>query len=120
MHNWTEIEKIDFDDRKIHQYHVDTRDFCVSTSTDVFGESLYNVDMFSAEEVKNRLIEIKEKTGGSCEWRMLDGNFKLAMNWGLKYIRIYRWGGELFVCNNYKKTLSREDFYSEIKSAFDN
>lgn len=110
---WIFFGEVDFADETILQYHVDTRDFHVLTST----EEGVKIDMdkileyperffYTAEEIVAMLKRYYVDSGGKKDWRLfsLQG---IEDNWGLKYLRIRRVGQGLMICNNYHRALSR-------------
>ena len=112
--NWIFFREVDFADERILQYHVDTRDFHIFTSTEENDEK---IDMskileyperffYTAEEVVALLNRYFEDSGGEKDWRLfsLQG---LEDNWNMKYIRIRRVKQGLMICNNYHRALSK-------------
>lgn len=104
MDKWVFFKTVDFNDKSVMQYHVDTRDFCVLVLNDV-SEKLPDLDklskyperfFFTGEEVFNLLDRYYNESGGDKKWRffMIE-----TINEWFKYIRIYRQGEFLIVCD---------------------
>lgn len=108
---WTPYQEIDFSDpgHRITCYHVDTRDFhCKANShtKNLFTPKLrkYPEKYFhTAEEVRALLDRLFNDSGGHGEWRMLsledEAKFRTS-GWQLKYIHLFRYGGNLFLVTN--------------------
>lgn len=114
---WTSLSEVDFSDQNLNQFHVDTRDFCISTSGDPRPNNYRLVRnhperyVHTAEEVLAMLNRMFEESGGIREWRMLslDGSAKkFSINWQYKYFRIYRVNGGLIVCDMYNLPQTKE------------
>lgn len=108
--NWKFFMDVDFSNEKVRQYHVDTRDFHVSLiekESDEFKpfgalENEPGKYVHSAEEVMPLLSRYYDESGGNIDWRYfrLEGEGKkLTIGWQCKYLRIYRYGGGLVICN---------------------
>lgn len=108
--NWKFFKDVDFSNEKTRQFHVDTRDFHVSLiekESDEFKTfSLLEKEpdkyVYSPEEVTELLSRYYDESGGNIEWRYfhLDGEGSdFSLGWQCKYLRIYRHGGGLVVCN---------------------
>lgn len=97
--SWVKHTNIDFADESIIAYHIDTRDFHVSTNNylppiDLF-KTRKNPDQyfFTPEEIKELIERYYNQSGGDGEWRMfsLEGSGRQKTEgWQLKYIRIHR------------------------------
>ena len=120
---WQPLDNIDFSDKQINQYHIDTRDFCIYISKGkpvLKGVFLTKSKWFYTEgEVKNRVEELYKESGGKGEWRMLslEGSDD-TKNWKMKYIRIFRYKKKLIVCNRSNVPLCREDFFSSVRKEY--
>lgn len=97
--SWLKHTDVDFEDESIIAYHIDTRDFHVSTNDHLPAIDLFktrkNPDeyFFTPEEVKLLIQRYYEESGGEGDWRMfsLDGSGRhRTEGWQLKYIRVYR------------------------------
>ena len=96
--SWIPFQEIDFSDKSVSAYHVDTRDFGCITNDHKVELNLHKVDknpdwyIHTPEEVKTTLQRLFEQSGGLGEWRMLTlkGEDYRTSGWQIKYIRIYR------------------------------
>jgi flavorubredoxin len=98
---WIPFKELDFNNNKILQYHIDTRDFHCNTLTEEFdfkidiGKTIkFPANYFhTGDEVKKLLERYYEESGGDGEWRMLtltgQAEYRTS-GWQLKYIRIFR------------------------------
>lgn len=117
---WIFFKDVDFSDKKILQYHVDTRDFHCLTRTeksdkvpDINILSKYPERFFySAEEVKNLLDRFYTESGGEKDWRFFF--LKSVKDWSMKYIRIYRIEQGLIVCTKDNHALKKETTNAEV------
>lgn len=118
--SWIPFQEVDFEDKNILQYHIDTRDFhCKTNMEDLtkLGDKI-NWDKiskyperfyFRSSEIKSFLQRIFEESGGEGEWRYLVLDIPKWENWNLKYIRIYRIIDDTFlICNKDSYALKRE------------
>lgn len=99
--SWVFYKDINFADKRIQQYHVDTRDFCVSTNTNPPKVRLNQMRLSENEqdyyhtdkEIRDLLDRYFKESGGRVKWRMLmlegEGAAKTS-SWQLKYMLIYR------------------------------
>lgn len=108
--NWEHFKKVDFFDKTIGSYSVDTRDFHViesrgfeskidTTYPDKKPEEWYH----TSEELIALLNRYFEESGGEAEWRMLclEGSGERFSNgWEMKYLRIFRFQKGLLVCTS--------------------
>lgn len=105
--SWIDFKEVDFSDGSIMAYHVDTRDFHVSTNDYEPKINMSKVNKspdkyyHTPEEIKILLNRYFEESGGKATWRMfsLSGEAKtLTEGWQMKYIRIYRRNEGLLIC----------------------
>lgn len=122
MSEWIFFREVDFDDETILKFNIDTRDFCCGmmrsedeiTPLEEFALLLKKPDEYihSKEELLETLNRLFEESGGEGEWRCLildSSNHKGSDNWGLKYLRIFRYKHGFVVCNSENYAL-RKDF----------
>lgn len=119
--DWQEHTLIDYNDTSIMSYHVDTRDFYVSANDtdcsdkfdlDKLYRSKHSQFFHNGDEVKQLIERYYMESGGEAEWRMfcLQG----AVNWELKYIRIYRTKYGLLVCSSSDYALNKEHLSKSV------
>jgi len=102
---WLHYKEVDFSNEEIQQFHVDTRDFHVSTimepSEDVpsLNKLKKYTDRFfyTSLELKTLLDSLFIQSGEDKSWRYLTING----DWNLKYLRIYRTSYGLLICDSY-------------------
>jgi hypothetical protein len=119
MDNWIPFTDVNFSDPTIMQYHVDTRDFCCITdkarNEKLDTSKLENYPerfFFSPREVNEILVRLFNESGGPVKWRNLNlagPAEKISLNWGFKYIRIYRHPMGLIMCNA-RSVAMRKDY----------
>lgn len=117
---WLFYTEIDFSDKKILQYHIDTRDFHCYTNTEKAEKDLnlktlakYQGKFFyTGEEVVSLLTRYFNESGGKKDWRFF--YLKGLDNWQMKYIRIHRTEHGLVVCNNEHYALKKEITNAEV------
>lgn len=125
MSNWKYYEDVDFSDKNIARYNVDTRDFYCSEQSksevnqnseliaklDTSVIDKYPTEKYyhTEQEVKNLIERFWRESGGDGQWRMLSliSKNKNVSNWGLKYIRITRTDKGFLVCNSYGLIISK-------------
>lgn len=112
MAEWKKYNLADFENKNINQYHLDTRDFHILESEDINKHKDYHTlklypkrFFYTAEEVKQLIEKLFIESGGEGKWRMLA--MKGIGNWGLKYIRIYRYDLGLLVCDSNNHALNK-------------
>lgn len=117
---WIPFKQVDFTDKTILQYHIDTRDFHCLRQTDKpenlpdldkldkYGDSFY----YSDEEIKNLIERYFNQSGGKRDWRFffIKG---LGETWDLKYIRIYRTDKGMLVCTRDNRAIRKDITASE-------
>lgn len=110
--NWKFFKDVDFSNEKTRQFHVDTRDFHVSLIEEEpdsaefksFAALEKNPEKYvhTPDEVATLLARYYDESGGNIEWRYFhfegEGS-EFSLGWQCKYLRIYRHGGGLVVCN---------------------
>lgn len=106
---WQRLETTPFSSPRIMSINCDTRDFHCGWTTeerenppDLYkltkNQQVIDRFFFTIGEVKEILLELREKTGGvDKDWRFLsfiDGNKTLGGSWQFKYLRFYKtkWG----------------------------
>lgn len=119
MDNWKFFKEIDFTDKSVTIFHLDTRDFYCATQTekDISGLNIEKISKYplrffwSADQVINILTTLFNESGGKAEWRMLtlkgDGK-EYSANWQLKYLRIHRTELGLVICDSHHKAISKQ------------
>ena len=133
---WKYYEDVDFSDKTIARYNIDTRDFYCSVQTkeqmevkDSLIEKLdttkidkYPVTKFyhTEQEVKDLIERFWRESGGDGEWRMLSlkSHNKQVKNWRLKYIRITRMEKGFLVCNDENYILSKSVLSSPVEQKY--
>jgi hypothetical protein len=106
--SWIPFKEVDFSDKKIKQYHIDTRDFnclCLQEGKEVdidLNKTRNNPENYfhTSQEIADLLQRYYEESGGAGEWRFfsLTGEAKFRTdNWQMKYIRIFRFDQGLIV-----------------------
>ena len=104
---WIPFQQVDFADKTINQFHIDTRDFHVNRSSvkkelDVF-KARNNPERYyhTPQEVLELVHRLYKDSGGMGTWRCLGlvGIYQTA-HWELKYIRIVRTDKGFLVCND--------------------
>ena len=136
MSNWKYYEDVDFSDKNIARYNIDTRDFYCSVQTkeqmevkeslieklDTTKIDKYPVTKFyhTEQEVKDLIERFWRESGGDGEWRMitLKSKNKNVTNWNLKYIRIVRTEKGLLVCNAYGAIISKNSLSDPIEQEY--
>ena len=136
MSNWKYYEDVDFSDKNIARYNIDTRDFYCSVQTkeqmevkeslieklDTTKIDKYPVTKFyhTEQEVKDLIERFWRESGGDGEWRMitLKSKNKNVTNWNLKYIRIVRTVKGLLVCNAYGAIISKNSLSDPIEQEY--
>lgn len=118
--NWIFYTDVDFYDKSILQYHVDTRDFHVLINgekpdqlPDLQTLTKYKDRFFYTDKEVAELIDrYFKESGGVKEWRlfMLEG----YRNWGLKYLRFYRTEYGMILVDSDKKAVKREVAFSPV------
>lgn len=132
---WKPHTEIDWNDKTILLYNIDTRDFhCAEVRAEDFGDVAEgknpkpNIDLstlkkysdrffYTDEEAKAAVANLFERTGGKAEWRCIwfqgEGE-KVSDNWGMKYLRIHRTKYGLLICNNKHYAINKNIFNSKI------
>ena len=139
MGNWKYYEDIDFSDKSIARYNIDTRDFYCAIQTKAQLEQMGEndkliakldttaIDKYSAtkyyhteQEVKDLIERFWRESGGDGEWRMLSlkSKNKHVTNWELKYVRIARTDKGLLVCNDSGIILSKNTLSDPIEQEY--
>lgn len=126
--DWKFYTDIDFNDKSVKMYSIDTRDFHCAIMTEEIPKDKEDFDLkklvkypnrffFTAEEVTQTLRRLYEESGGKKEWRMLslkgEGE-KYTSNWQIKYIRIHRTEHGLLMCNNRHYALHKDIWKCEV------
>ena len=118
---WNALESVEFSDKSVKAYHVDTRDFHVKKSTegkelDLSKTRKYPYNYFhTAEEVKELLQRLITVTGGKKDWRYFTlKNVFRSEGWNMKYMRIYRFPQGLVVCNQYGFVFNKRDLAQPV------
>lgn len=126
MEDWKIYTEIDFSDLNVVKYNIDTRDFhCACQGLKDIDEPFKsfaafekNPDKFShtQEELVAILNRLFSESGGPGRWRflMLDSPSKGSGNWGMKYLRIFRVGTGLVVCNSEGYALSKDVLSAKV------
>lgn len=115
---WKFYTQIDFTNKAILQFHIDTRDFHCSTSSKE-SEKRPNIAVikkypdrffYTDQEVAQLLTRYFDESGGAKQWRFfsLDSTEKGMDNWNMKYIRIHRYSEGLLVCNNNHRAIRKD------------
>lgn len=123
--SWIFFKNVDFDNKSILQYHIDTRDFhCSVDKEESTSFSMFNLlekhperYVYSPSELTELMTRFYKESGGSKSWRFfsLDGEGKnYSGGWQLKYIRIYRTKYGLIVCNKDSYCLRKEILNSKV------
>ena len=121
--NWKKLSEVDFTDKSILQYHVDTRDFHCLCKTTV-SEKIPNIAKLSKygnrffhtdQEVSDMINRYHIESGGEMDWRFFIIDAKDCDNWSLKYLRIYRTPFGLVVCNSDGRAINRDALQCAIK-----
>jgi hypothetical protein len=136
MSDWKYYEDVNFSDKNIARYNIDTRDFYCKAQTkfevsqdvsliekldtsaiDKYPETKY---YHTEQEVKTLIERFWKESGGDGEWRMLSlkSQDKKVRNWSLKYIRIARTNKGLLVCNSYGLILSKKNLSDPINKEY--
>jgi hypothetical protein len=134
---WKYYEDVDFSDKTIARYNIDTRDFYCSVQTkeqieevkDSLIEKLdtYKIDKYpvtkfyhTEQEVKDLIERFWRESGGDGEWRCLSlkSKNKNVTGWNLKYIRIVRTEKGLLVCNSYGVIINKNDLSDPIEQEY--
>lgn len=139
MGNWKYYEDIDFSDKSITRYNIDTRDFYCAIQTKAQLEEMGGNDKLIAkldttaidkypatkyyhteQEVKDLIKRFWRESGGDGEWRYLSlkSKNKHVTNWELKYVRIVRTDKGLLVCNNSGIILSKNTLSDPIEQEY--
>lgn len=112
---WIPFDQIDFNNKYLKQYHIDTRDFhCIVNEKKwgklQLGQTLKYIERFywSADEVVLLLSRLYNESGGKKGWRFLSLEGRVN-GWDLKYLRIYRTDQGLVVCNSDNYILSKSE-----------
>lgn len=121
--HWKFYAGVDFSDKSVLQFHVDTRDFCVAVNTealrhdfDLAGILRHKERFFyTYTEVVDMLDRYFRDTGGQKDWRLL--SLKGTGAW-LKYIRIYRHEAGLIVCDSNNEPLSKILTSKEVEKQY--
>lgn len=122
---WKHYQLVDFTDKEIKQYNIDTRDFHVLEMKEIDIKNPIDLEkilkpknkdkfFFTEDEVKILLNRLFNDSGRNCKWRYLTltGEGKIfTSGWQIKYIRIIRTEQGLLVCNSYKNAI-RKDIWS--------
>lgn len=125
--SWIPFQEIDFSNKEMNHFYVDTRDFyCISGKEGDKGKINWDKLMkyperffVNLEELQSFLVRIYNESGGEKEWRFLQ--FESPFNdsyWKFKYIRIYRvsLNIDLFViCDKDSFTLHNDILETKIK-----
>ncbi len=119
---WKPYNEIQFSNSETMQFHVDTRDFNVSTlayvsehAPDLTKIKKYPDRFFhTSDEVKVLLTRYHKESGGERDWRyfILNG----MEDWSMKYIRIHRTPYGLLVCDKDNMALSKEKLKAEVST----
>lgn len=134
---WKYYEDVDFSDKTIARYNINTRDFYCSVQTkeqieevkDSLIEKLdtYKIDKYpvtkfyhTEQEVKDLIERFWRESGGDGEWRCLSlkSKNKNVTGWNLKYIRIVRTEKGLLVCNSYGVIINKNDMSDPIEQEY--
>lgn len=128
--DWKFFKEVNFDDTEINQFHVDTRDFCVSmysekdTAKNLSDIKKYPDKFFhTAKEVAELLNRYYYQLGGDSKKRyfmltLSDSGLPYSEGWQMKYIRIYRTEHGLLVCNRDSYALKKEILANKIKKPY--
>ena len=117
---WIAFNIVDWNDKAILAYHVDTWDFHVSCCTQYIARDIdektiskvkyKNRFYFTADEVSILIKKLFNESGGSIEWRFL--SFRGKNNDWCKYIRIYR-RKDLFLVCDMKSHPKNKEFWNQ-------
>jgi hypothetical protein len=116
---WTEHYNVDWNDSTYNSFHVDTRDFNVSQSEDVYVHPdmskllRYSTFFFTADEVKALIERYFNESGKECEWRYVSLT-NYDNGWSLKYLRIYRTATGFIICDSHNHALTKELLAGDI------
>jgi len=119
MGKWKFFKEINFNDKLVTIFHIDTRDFHCYPQYDVDTSGLniskiskYPYRFFhSKEEIVELLNRYFEDSGGNKKWRMftLMGKGKEhSDNWQLKYLRIHQTEYGFVICDKDNKALNKD------------
>lgn len=126
--DWVPYNEVNWDDLQYTAFHVDTRDFCCSandfkpTINFVKKKAERNPEnwFFTKKQIIELLDRYFKESGGPGEWRMFNltgEGAKVAGNWELKYIRIYRTKYGFVVYDDKRKSLySKKVLNSPVNS----
>ncbi len=123
--DWKIFKEVDFNDKSIMQYHVDTRDFHCFSKKEVRCEKEQSLDvetlkkygdrfLYTPKEVMQILERLFNESGGSKrDWRFLSlinpkNKDEYGNDWSLKYFRIFREDDKFIVCDKYRGALKRD------------
>jgi hypothetical protein len=134
--SWKYYEDVDFSDKNIARYNIDTRDFYCAVQTkaemeehdrlittlDTTAIDKYPVAKYyhTEQEVKDLIERFWRESGGDGDWRMLSlkSKNKNVTNWNLKYIRIARTEKGFLVCNSYGVIISKIHLSDPIEQEY--
>lgn len=135
---WIPHTEIDWNDKTILLYNIDTRDFhCAQVRAEGFSEEegcnprqnlnlsklvKYKDRFFhTSDEAKETIARLFTESGGAVEWRMIwftgEGN-RLSENWNMKYFRIHRTEHGLLICHNKHYALSKQVLSCKMNEEF--
>lgn len=129
--NWKYYEDVDFSDKNIKRFTIDTRDFYCLCESKCNAEDIKVIDTIDETKLKNYisdnfyhteqdindlLARFLKDSGGDGEWRILSLNSddKLVRGWQLKYIKITRTDEGFLVCNRDNYILSKDVLSSPV------
>ena len=120
---WLPFASINFSDKSIQVFHVDTRDFYVLRSTKVLEQldlaktrKYPNNYFHTNEEIVTLLTRLFEESGGAKDrkWLALKGVYRTE-NQNLKYIHIVRVKDKLAVCNRHFFIFNKGDLSKPVE-----
>lgn len=121
---WIPFAAVNFDDKSMNTFHLDTRDFFMSRSSlrkelELVKTRKYPYKYFhTSEELKALLNRLFTESGGPVGWRCLElTNVFRTQNWEMKYIRIVRTSDGFIVCNDSYFVFNKHDLAQPVSKA---
>jgi hypothetical protein len=129
--SWTPIEETPFLHVDLQVINVDTRDFhcgwmledtrAIKRSINKISKPQHRDDFFyTSTELMQLLLELRERSGGKVEWRMLSftQNKKyIGGDWRFKYLRFYK-SEHGWYCENENKLIEKRILKLPIESKY--
>lgn len=119
MDRWKHFTKVDFSNRDIKQFHIDTRSFycleCIYKSDISFKllEDKPWLFLLSEQELIQLIRRYEYQSGGVGSWRFF--TLKGYNNsWNLKYLRVVRYKDWFLVCTKDHFPLKKDVIYTDV------